>query len=252
MSISPYFSIIIPAHNEERNIGKLLDTLAKQSYHGFEVIVSDSNSEDETCKVVEEYKKRLPSLILSEDKTANVSVARNNGASYAKGMWLIFLDADVYIEEHFLKAIMRHIQTDHPGMMAVWNRPSPASWRGRLIFGLMNRVVQMVQSIHPAANGPCIIMKKELFVKVQGFDETIFFGEDYDIVKRAHKTGAVMKIYKRPLLFVSTRRFEKEGVIISLYKAITALLYQFVFGPIRKPLFKYEMGGQYYENTKLK
>lgn len=247
MSSSPYFSIIIPAHNEERTIGKLLDTIVKQSYRDFEVIVSDSDSEDETCKVVEEYKKLLPSLVLLETKTQNVSTARNNGATYAKGTWLIFLDADVYIEEHFLKAMMRHIQIDHPGMMAVWNRPSPPSFRGRLIFGVMNRIVQMVQNTHPAANGPCIAMKKTVFESVQGFDQTIFFGEDYDIVKRAHKEGAVMKIYKNPLLFVSTRRFEKEGLLVSLYKSITALLYQFFFGPIRKPLFKYEMGGQYYK-----
>jgi len=90
-------------------------------------------------------------------------------------------------------------------------------------------------------------MKKDIFENVKGFDETIFFGEDYDIVKRAHAKGAVMRIYRNPLLFVSTRRFEHEGLVVSLYKSITALLYQFIFGPIRKPIFKYEMGGQYYE-----
>jgi glycosyltransferase involved in cell wall biosynthesis len=66
--MTPYFSIIIPAHNEERNIGKLLDTISKQSYKDFEVIVSDSDSEDETCKVIEGYRKQLPSLALLEEK----------------------------------------------------------------------------------------------------------------------------------------------------------------------------------------
>lgn len=250
MSTSPFFSIIIPAHNEERNIGKLLDTIAKQSFRDFEVIVSDSNSEDETCKVVEEYRKVFPSLALLEEKTQNVSAARNNGAKYAKGEYLIFFDADVFIEEHFLKAIMRHIKVDHPSMMTVWNRPAPPSWRGRLIFGMMNRIVNLVQYIHPAANGPCIIMNRKLFERVEGFDQSIFFGEDYDIVKRAHKKGGEMRVYRNPLLFVSTRRFEKEGVVVSLYKSITALLYQLVIGPVRKPIFKYEMGGQYYKKHK--
>lgn len=250
MSIPPFFSIIIPAHNEERNIGKLLDTIADQSYRDFEVIVSDSNSEDETCKVVEKYRKIFPSLALLEEKTQNVSEARNNGAKYAKGEYLIFFDADVFIEKHFLKAVIRHIQVDHPTMMTVWNRPTPPSWRGRFIFGMMNRIVNLVQNIHPAANGPCIIMKKKLFESVEGFDQSIFFGEDYDIVKRAHKKGGIMRVYRNPLLFVSTRRFDKEGVIVSLYKAIIALLYQFVIGPVRRPIFKYEMGGQYYKKNK--
>jgi len=245
--MSPQFSIIIPAHNEEQTIGKLLETIAKQSYRDFEVIVSNSASEDETARVVEEYRKKVPSLIITEEKTPNVSAARNKGAFYAQGEYLIFFDADVFIEEHFLKATMRHIQVDHPTIMTMWNRPSPPSWRGRLIFGLMNRIVQMTQDIHPAANGPCIIMKKKLFDSIGGFDQTIFFGEDYDIVKRAHGKGGILKVYKNPLLFVSTRRFDKEGLIVSLYKSISALLYQLFFGPVRKPLFKYEMGGQYYK-----
>jgi len=245
--MTPYFSIIIPAHNEERNIGKLLDTIADQSYRDFEVIVCDSASQDETCKVVDEYRRKLPSLALLEEKTQNVSTARNNGAKYAKGEYLVFFDADVFIEVHFLKAVLKHIQTDRPTMMTVWNRPWPPSWRGRILFGVMNRIVQFTQYFHPAANGPCIIMNRKLFEAVQGFDQSIFFGEDYDIVKRAHKKGGEMRVYRNPLLFVSTRRFEKEGFFVSLYKAVTALLYQFVFGPVRKPIFKYEMGGQYYK-----
>ncbi len=245
--MAPYFSIVIPAHNEERNISNLLTSIEKQSYRDFEVIVSDSASEDETCKRVDEYKKKVPSLILLEEKTPNVSAARNNGAKYAQGEYIVFLDADVVMEEHFLKATMRHIQVDHPSMLSVWNRPSPASWRGRLIFGLMNRIVQAIQDTHPAANGPCIIMKRALFESIGGFDQSIFFGEDFDIIKRAHAKGGVMKIYKNPLIFVSTRRFEKEGLIVSLYKSMTALFYQLLIGPIRKPIFKYEMGGQYYK-----
>jgi len=246
MYMSPYFSIIIPAHNEENTIGKLLKTITNQSYRDFEVIISDSDSEDETCAVVEKYRHTVPSLILLEEKTQNVSAARNNGAKYAQGEYLIFFDADVYIEDHFLKAVTRHIQLDHPSMMAMWNRPSPASWRGRIIFGLMNRIVQAVQNIRPAANGPGIIIKRALFESIGGFDQTIFFGEDYDLIKRAHEKGGVMKVYKNPLFFVSTRRFEKEGLVVSLYKSLSALLHQFIFGPVRKPIFKYEMGGQYY------
>ena len=245
--MTPYFSFVIPTHNEERNIGKLLSSIAKQSFRGFEVIVSDSASEDETRKNALEFRHQVPDLVVLEAKTPNVSAARNNGAKYAQGEYLIFLDADVTIEEHFLKAIMRHIQVDHPSMMTVWNRPWPASWRGRILFGMMNRLIQMIQYFYPAANGPCIIMKRSLFESIDGFDQTIFFGEDFDIIQRAHKKGGIMRVYKNPLLFVSTRRFDKEGVVVSLYKTIIALLYQFFIGPVRKPLFKYEMGGQYYK-----
>ncbi|MFH0772944.1 MAG: glycosyltransferase family A protein [bacterium] len=250
--MSPTFSIIIPAHNEEHNIGTLLETIAKQSYRDFEVIVSDSDSQDETCKVIEGFRRTLPALVLLEEITQNVAAARNNGAKYAKGEYLVFFDADVFIEKHFFKEVIDHIEIDHPSMMTMWNRPTPPTFRGRIIFGIMNHLVQMAQNTHPAANGPCIIMKRALFESVEGFDQTIFFGEDYDIVKRAHQKGGVMKVYKHPLFFVSTRRFEKEGLLVSLYKSISALVYQFLFGPVRKPIFEYEMGGQYYEHSNKK
>jgi len=250
MSTTPFFSVIIPAHNEEKNIERLLNSLVEQSYQDFEIIVSNSDSIDNTSEVVEKFKTSFPTLRLLEEKTQNVSAARNGGAKHAVGQWLVFFDADVYVEKHFLKAMFKHIQVDRPSMATAWNRPSPASWRGRIIFGMMNRIVQLIQYSQPAANGPCILMRKSLFEKLGGFDQTIFFGEDYDIVKRAFKIGGIMRVYRNPLLFVSTRRFDKEGIIVSLYKTITALLYQIFIGPVRKPIFKYEMGGQYYEDKK--
>jgi len=246
----PYFSIIIPTHNEELHIRKLLNSISQQSYRDFEVIVSDSASLDKTREVCESYKDAIPLLTVLDKETENVSAARNNGAAHAQGEYLIFFDADVYIEEHFLKSVKRHIQVDHPTMMALWNRPSPASIKGRIIFGLMNRSVQLLERIHPTANGPGIIMKRGLFESIGGFDQTIFFGEDFDLIKRAHQIGGKMRVYKNPLFFVSTRRFEKEGLIVSLYKSIRAVIHQLFLGPIRKPIFKYEMGGQYYEDKK--
>lgn len=248
--MAPFFSVIIPAHNEEKNIERLLNSLVEQSCQDFEIIVSDSDSTDDTSKVVESFKKNFPNLVHIEEKMQNVSAARNNGAKYATGQWLVFFDADVYVEKHFFKQMMKHIQLNKPHMATVWNRPSPPSWKGRFLFGIMNRIVHLIQHISPAANGPCIMMQRTVFERIGGFDQSIFFGEDYDIVKRAHKKGAEMDVFQTPLLFVSTRRFEKEGLMVSLYKSITALLYQFIFGPVRKPIFKYEMGGQYYEKKK--
>ena len=73
--MSPFFSIIIPAHNEERRIGKLLEAVEKQSYRNFELIVSDSASEDDTAKIVEGFKKNISSLIHLPTKTPNVGAA---------------------------------------------------------------------------------------------------------------------------------------------------------------------------------
>ena len=89
-------SIIIPTKNEEYYLPKLLESIKRQDYKNYEIIVADAGSKDKTrdvarksgCKVV---KGGLP------------SIGRNNGAKYAKGELLLFLDADTVLPENFLK-----------------------------------------------------------------------------------------------------------------------------------------------------
>jgi predicted glycosyltransferase involved in capsule biosynthesis len=116
----------------------------------------------------------------------------------------------------------------------------------------MNLAMSLSVNFKPAMNGPCMIIKKENFLKVKGFDEKIVFGEDFDITQRLVKNGGKLVVFREPVLYVSTRRFDKEGIIKSLFKSIKAILYQQFFGPIKKPIFYYEMGGQYYKNSKFK
>ncbi len=241
-----FFSIIIPTLNEEKNLPVLLKSIGNQPDKDFEVIIADSGSTDGTKSEASKFADKIPYLRFAEHRVKNVGAARNYGASLAKGQYLIFLDADVEIGENFLTGIKEKINLNHLDTLTVWNR-SKNNFIGKLILGLLNLSMTVFQKIKPAANGPCMIVKKELFNKIGGFDETITFGEDFDLIQRLHKKGAKFAVFQKPTLYVSTRRFEKEGLFLSLQKSIKALLYQLVFGPIRKPIFKYEMGGQYYK-----
>lgn len=246
--MAPFFSVVIPTRNEEATIGVLLDSLVNQSYQDFEVIVSDSNSKDQTARIVETYVNKLPTIRFIEGKSSNVAQARNTGARHATGSWLIFFDADVFIEKHYLKVMQKHIQIDRPDMATSWNRPAGTSKRGAFIMSMMNVSMSLVQTIKPGASGTCILMKKTLFDKIGGFDESIFFGEDTELTFRASRSEkAVLRVYPEPKLYVSTRRFDKEGLVVSLYKSFYALFHLLFLGPVRKEIFKYEMGGQYYK-----
>lgn len=245
----PFFSIIIPTLNEEKNLPILLSSLVNQTDKDFEVIISDSNSIDNTKKIVKEYVNKLPNLKFVQRKSKNVSAARNYGASQAKGEFLIFFDADVEVENNFIKEIKEKITTHQLDTSTVWNRTKNKAFALKFILLLLNFNMSIFQKIKPAANGPCIIIKKGVFEKINGFDDLIVFGEDFDLIQKAHRMGAKFAVFTKPLLYVSTRRFEKEGLFLSLYKSIKAILFQLFFGPIRKPIFKYEMGGQYYKKS---
>lgn len=245
-------SVVIPSLNEEHNLPILLKSLSVQTDRNFEVIVNDSGSTDQTQEKALPYSKTLPKLIFLQHRTPNVSGARNNGARKAKGKWIIFFDADVEASPDFIDGIRRHISGSRYDLMTVWNRPKNSKLPGIVTLFLINLAMTLFQKIKPAANGPCIIMKKGLFERVGGFDETIIFGEDFELVQRAVKKGGIFGIFRKPILYVSTRRFDKEGFFTSMAKSMKALVYQLFIGPIRKPIFDYEMGGQYYKKGQTK
>jgi len=98
-------SIIIPAYNEERDIGKCLDSLGKQSYKNYEIIVVDDGSKDATRKIIGKFKK--VKLIEGEHKGPGFS--RNLGAKKAKGKILVFVDADMTFDRDYLKNLIKPI-----------------------------------------------------------------------------------------------------------------------------------------------
>lgn len=247
--MTPFFSIIIPTLNEEVNLPILLGSIAKQTSKDFEVIICDSGSKDKTKLNSQPFNKQLPSIQFVDGKFKNVSMARNHGASLAKGKFLIFFDSDVEIAYNFIEKIREHINNDYLDILTVWNRDKTNSLVGKIILGLLNWNMMLFQKIKPSANGPCMIIRKEIFNKIKGFDNTIVFGEDFDLTQRACKQNAKFAVFPTPILYVSTRRFEKEGLFFSLFKSIKAILYQLFIGPIRKPIFEYEMGGQYYKKN---
>lgn len=239
------FSIIIPTLNEEKNLKILLECLKNQTNKNYEVIIADCFSKDETKKIVFSFKKLINNLYFFQKNFKNVSAARNFGAKMAKNPFLIFLDADVEIGDNFIEEVGKKIEQYSLDALTVWNRAKKGI-RGKIIFTLLNLTMTLFQKIKPSANGTCIIVRKIFFEKINGFDEKIVFGEDFDFIQRLWKNGAKFKVFSKPVLYVSTRRFDKEGLILSLYKSIKAIIYQLFFGPIKKPIFKYQMGGDYY------
>lgn len=101
MPKNPKLSVVIPAFNEEQRIGLTLqatDKYLKQQKYEYEIIVVDNGSNDKTCDVVKEYQeanvKNLVRLCLSESVGAKGSAVRLGVLDYARGDYIIFMDAD--------------------------------------------------------------------------------------------------------------------------------------------------------------
>ena len=102
--LPPYFSIVIPSLNEEKYLPLLLEDLANQSFTDFEVIHIDAGSVDKTVEKAGEFSQKLSFKTLVSKKK-NVSHQRNMGIEHAVGTWILFMDADNRLPNHFLEAV---------------------------------------------------------------------------------------------------------------------------------------------------
>ena len=107
----PKFSIIIPVYNVEDYIDRTLQSIMKQTYQDYEVIIVDDGSTDHSMDFVKKY----PFKVIHQ-KHEGVSVARNIGVEKAKGEYLVFVDSDDFIEKDLLKNLAKNI-SDQPDLV---------------------------------------------------------------------------------------------------------------------------------------
>lgn len=84
-------SVIIPAYNGDRYIGKAIDSVLQQSYHDYEIIVVDDGSSDHTSQIVQSYGSKVQYI---SQQNQGVAAARNRGLEIAQGEYIAFLDQD--------------------------------------------------------------------------------------------------------------------------------------------------------------
>ena len=118
-SMNNTISVIIPAYNVGRYIGKCLDTVLLQTHDKLEVIVVNDGSTDNTADVISEFMSDARLRYL-EQKNSGVTAARNAGISAATGDYLTFVDSDDYLERNMYLELHKAI-TEHNADVAVCN-----------------------------------------------------------------------------------------------------------------------------------
>lgn len=100
---NPLISIIIPTHNEEEHLEACLKSLLQQSYKNFEVIIVDDGSTDNTkVSIHRSIETQSNKIKLFQQKHQGPGAARNLGAKKSRGDILVFVDADMTFDTHFI------------------------------------------------------------------------------------------------------------------------------------------------------
>ena len=219
------FSICIPTLNEEKYVAGILGCLEKQTFKDFEVVVVDGKSTDGTKKVVLSFKDKYPLTFLEAPKRG-VSFQRNYATKNAKNEYVVFFDADVHIDPHFLEKINGHLEKHDIDILTTWNKPISKKPVDEFLYLFMNIfMLELIKKKSPGAVGVFICVKKSSFEKIGGFRETVSLGEDYDLAKRLHESGFTYALLRKPKVSVSVRRFDKEGRFNMIKKNLRAGVY---------------------------
>ncbi|RGW20817.1 glycosyltransferase family 2 protein [Ruminococcus sp. AF13-28] len=103
-------SIIVPVYNSEKYIVACIDSLVKQEFNDFEIILVDDGSTDNSGKLCEKYAAEYDQIILITKENGGLCSARNAGIDIARGEYLLFIDNDDKLEDDALSIIWRAIR----------------------------------------------------------------------------------------------------------------------------------------------
>jgi len=226
-------SIIIPTLNEEEYLPLILKEIKKQKFTEVEVIVADAGSKDKTIEIAKNYGCKITSGGLP-------AVGRNKGAKQAKGDMFLFMDSDnISLPKNFLAELIKEFKERNLDVASF-----PICVQGnsfdKFSYDAYNLFVKSTQKFI-AHTFNSVLVKREVFEKINGFDETVKLGEDQDFGKRASKISRFGFIETEPVL-TSARRLEKDGRFKTYLKYLLTGVHLVFLGPVKSDIFKYRFG----------
>ncbi len=104
----PKISIIIPVYNSEKYLNKCLDSVFRQTFKDFEIIIVNDGSPDNSQAIIDSYKAMHPEVISAHiQENAGQASARNRGIDLARGEFIMFVDSDDYLHPEALEKSLR-------------------------------------------------------------------------------------------------------------------------------------------------
>lgn len=176
-------SVIIATKNEEKNIKRLLESLKKQTFTDFEVIIVDNFSTDATVKIASKFTKKV--FQAGPERSSQ----RNFGAKAAIGNYVLFLDADMVPQPNILKQCYQLAENNkHLAGILIDEKSYGNNFLAK-VKALEKEIYYGSEEIEAAR-----FVRTADFKKIGGFDESLVSGEDWDLSQRMRKFGPFGKI----------------------------------------------------------
>lgn len=208
-------SIVIPAYNEERYLPRTLRALkGAMRPEDAELIVVDNQSTDRTREIAQSF-----GAMVVDESVRNIGRVRNAGAAASSGEVVVFIDADTIVRPGVFEQIVAAMNDPHcfgGSVAVVYERPRRRPWMKFVmwLWTVLGRLTKMRQ-------GALQFCRRDVFDELNGYDQTIFVGEDIDfhwrMDKLARRRGSFTTFIEEPAVTTSSRRWEKMGLLAMLF-----------------------------------
>lgn len=128
MEERPKVSVIVPAYNVENYISRCLESILHQTLQDIEIIVVDDGSQDGTNQIVRHYEEQNRCVHLITQENRGVAQARNAGINASSGEWIVFVDADDWIEKELCETVYRVGENEDCEVVAYSAHPFPEEY----------------------------------------------------------------------------------------------------------------------------
>ncbi|MCX7748473.1 MAG: glycosyltransferase [Clostridia bacterium] len=202
VNIEGYISAVIPSFNAEKYIEDTLTSLLTQTQSIDEIIVVDNGSQDQTLRVIEDFKRKYdPNLkIYSLERNYGASYARNYGVNKASGEFILFMDSDDIAEPDLLEKELNKLKDMSSLSCACWvlahSAYSQINESGTEIGGIhhwkqvgADEILgyEFIRNYVITTSG--VLVKKIEFIKAGGFNTSLACSEDWDLWLRLAAAG---------------------------------------------------------------
>lgn len=196
MNENTFVSIVVPALNEEKCIGKCLDALTSINFprNSYEIILVDNGSTDNTVSIAKKF-----GIKVLQRPGVTISALRNIGAREAKGNVLAFVDADCIVSRDWMKNALPYFKDEKIGVIgSFYQHPDQPHWIEKTWYSQL-RGLNHKGPVSWLAGGN-IITTRKCFESVNGFNEEMRTTEDVDLCNRITQKGYT--IFSDPMVRV--------------------------------------------------
>lgn len=204
------FSIIVPVYNRPQEVNELLESLCKQTFKDFEVVVVEDGSTEKCDTVCDTYREQL-TLSYYYKPNSGPGPSRNYGAERSQGEYLIILDSDVIVPENYLTIVKDELDREpcdafggpdeaHPSFTPI-QKAINYSMTSFFTTGGIRGGKQKLDKFYPRSFN--LGIRKDVYEALGGF-APMRYGEDIDLSTRIFKGGYSCRLF--PMAYVYHKR----------------------------------------------